>query len=132
MDNQTKASLDVLSERKRQIEAEGWTLEHDDYHDAGELALAAAVYASPAKLYRKKMGVDTVVFTQAFPWEHGKHFLYGENRPTGRNYGSNAAPDPRTYNYEERRDLLVKAGALILAEIERIDRLAEKVSETTP
>jgi len=37
----TKAALDVLAERRRQIEAEGWTPEHDDEHDAGALALAA-------------------------------------------------------------------------------------------
>lgn len=32
---------EIAAERKRQIEAEGWTPEHDDAHDKGELARAA-------------------------------------------------------------------------------------------
>ena len=36
---------DVAAERKRQIEVEGWTAEHDDYHPPGELAQAGACYA---------------------------------------------------------------------------------------
>lgn len=41
----TKAAADVLAERRRQIETEGWTPEHDDRHNAGEMALAASCYA---------------------------------------------------------------------------------------
>ena len=37
----------IAEERERQQEKEGWTLEHDDEHDGGELAMAAALYASP-------------------------------------------------------------------------------------
>ncbi len=36
----TFASRDMLAERRRQVEAEGWTSEHDDEHDAGEMARA--------------------------------------------------------------------------------------------
>lgn len=39
------AVRDVLVERQRQISIEGWTPEHDDEHDTGELALAASCYA---------------------------------------------------------------------------------------
>jgi|GEM_PF-156603 len=35
----------VLAERRRQIEAEGWSHEHDDAHELGELARAGACYA---------------------------------------------------------------------------------------
>jgi len=35
----------IAAERKRQIEAEGWTPEHDDEHTNGEMADAAACYA---------------------------------------------------------------------------------------
>ncbi|WAJ27589.1 Lar family restriction alleviation protein [Antarcticirhabdus aurantiaca] len=38
------AAYDVLAERRRQVEAEGWTPEHDDQHEGGEIALAAACY----------------------------------------------------------------------------------------
>jgi len=36
----------IYAERERQINAEGWTFEHDDQHDDGELAMAAACYAA--------------------------------------------------------------------------------------
>lgn len=36
----------IAAERTRQIEREGYTPEHDDTHDGGELALAAACYAA--------------------------------------------------------------------------------------
>ncbi|WP_241331145.1 hypothetical protein [Burkholderia cenocepacia] len=41
----TQAVRDVIAERRRQIEQEGWTPEHDDAHLTGDLALAAACYA---------------------------------------------------------------------------------------
>ncbi|WP_110636311.1 hypothetical protein [Salinicola salarius] len=40
-----KALLDVFNERQRQIDAEGWTPEHDDKHDKGELAADRACWA---------------------------------------------------------------------------------------
>ena len=43
----------IAAERQRQIEAEGWTPGHDDTHDRGELARAAACYALHAGLYRR-------------------------------------------------------------------------------
>src|SRR5579863_3998919 len=36
-----QAALDILTERERQKSVEGWTLEHDDAHFEGEMALAA-------------------------------------------------------------------------------------------
>jgi hypothetical protein len=35
----------IAAERRRQIEAEGWTPAHDDTHKDGEMARAAAAYA---------------------------------------------------------------------------------------
>src|SRR5690606_333611 len=43
-DTRAGAARDVLAERRRQIEAEGWTPGHDDKHAEG-LACAAACYA---------------------------------------------------------------------------------------
>lgn len=34
---------EIAAERRRQIEAEGWTPEHDDQHDEAEMARAAAL-----------------------------------------------------------------------------------------
>ena len=36
---------DIALERRRQIEQEGWTAEHDDAHSKCEMAIAAAGYA---------------------------------------------------------------------------------------
>jgi hypothetical protein len=44
MSDMTQAALDVLAERRRQIEAEGWTPEHDDQHSNWELSRAAICY----------------------------------------------------------------------------------------
>lgn len=93
----TLAVLDVLAERRRQIEVEGWTPEHDDEHVAGELATAGASYALVAVGYG-------LLALRAWPWTAGL-------KPT-----------------TPRRDL-VKAGALILAEIERLDRMAAEKKE---
>jgi hypothetical protein len=56
------AATDVLAERKRQVEAEGWTIEHDDRHPDGELAVAAACYAAHERLS------DFALVREIFPW----------------------------------------------------------------
>ena len=87
------ASKDVFQERARQLAGEGWTLEHDDTHYTGDLAVMAACYAMSSTGDVKSLaGAQPVV--------------EGWVVPKG-----------------QRRDL-VRAGALILAEIERIDRAA--------
>ncbi|PXB75626.1 hypothetical protein CW299_41965, partial [Pseudomonas aeruginosa] len=40
-----QAWLDVQAERRRQVEAEGWTPKHDDEHADGQMAQAAGCYA---------------------------------------------------------------------------------------
>lgn len=40
----SRAVLDVLAEMRRQVEVKGFDAAHDDAHDAGELACAAACY----------------------------------------------------------------------------------------
>lgn len=101
----SRAAQDVLAERQRQISVEGWDDTNDDCNDKSELAQAAACYAlsgTPA---------DEAVFIHGrwkdprdlfWPWTWDRSWW----KPTNR-----------------RRDL-VKAGALILAEIERLDRAA--------
>lgn len=87
-----QAWLDVQAERRRQITAEGWTPEHDDKHNGGELADAAACYALWAG------GINPGNWREFWPWA------------------------PEWLKHSEPRRMLVKAGALILAEIERLDR----------
>ena len=92
----SQAVLDVAAERRRQIETEGWTPEHDDGHGAHELAEAAACYC----LSSAERPFD--YFETMWPW------------------------DPHWFKTSSRRRDLIKAGALILAEIERLDRMAER------
>ncbi|CAM7343316.1 Ead/Ea22-like family protein [Klebsiella michiganensis] len=89
----TAAAADVLAERQRQISFEGWTPEHDDKHSDGEMALAASSYA----LYAHKRPIAPAI-PYNWPWE------------------------PEWFKQQGARRDLVKAGALILAEIERLDR----------
>lgn len=114
----------ITKERKRQIEKEGWTAEHDDDHRGGELALAAALYATPIKLYGKLDLARGVLFQDQFPWsDWDKRFSYGERK----NNPGNVVPEPSTYTSIERKDLLIKAGALIAAEIDRLQRQNEEL-----
>ena len=109
------ASLrDIGRERVRQIQEENWTAEHDDQHEHGELALAAALFATPVTLYERNEDFIGYHFVDPWPWADE-----WDKRPTLKNY----EPMPgKAMPYKTRRDLLVKAGALIAAEIDRLDR----------
>jgi hypothetical protein len=119
----------IAEERKRQIEEEEWTPEHDDEHTGGSLALAAVCFAAPTKLYRRIDTASGITFVDPWPeswaWQWDRRFRYG----TCRYNPGNVRPDPETYTYEERVDLLTKAGALIAAEIDRLVRRQERVKK---
>lgn len=119
----TQGVAKIAAERLRQLTEEGWTAEHDDEHSSGEMALVAALYATPIKLFKQAGGPEHIVFTDAWPiswaekWD--KRFQYGSNRSkrTARR------AHPHTFSLDERIDLLTKAGALIAAEIDRLLRV---------
>lgn len=90
----------IWDERCRQVSPKGYDAAHDDAHTQGEIALMAATYAALA-------GRSSVAAMHAWPWDEAM---------------------PKSLTSEPRR-LLIIAGALILAEIERIDRAA--IRETT-
>ncbi|EPY8485824.1 hypothetical protein ACXG99_000308 [Pseudomonas aeruginosa] len=92
-----QAWLDVQAERRRQITAEGWTPEHDDAHSHGEMARAAACYAL-AGSSAPNDGTAALLVSLAWPW------------------------DEQWWKPSTARRDLVKACALALAEIERLDR----------
>lgn len=107
----------IATERRRQVEEEGWTLEYDMAHDDGDLSLAAVCYATPVKLYRVFQNGRGISFKDPWPFEghRDKRFSCCDGEDHG-----NIVPDPSNYTLEERIDLLVKAGALIAAEIDAL------------
>ncbi len=114
----------IATERQRQIDDEGYTPEHDDEHEDGSLAMAAICYAAPTKVYRFSDDFAQLLqFRDPWPWTipHDRRYRMGERRENP----GNVLPDPDTYTDAERMELLVKAGALIAAEIDRIERRQE-------
>lgn len=96
----------ITAERQRQVGVEGWTAEHDAQH-GDDLVMAAVAYATPDSWrdYRPRGYGTTTPLPAVWPWGPG------DWKPT---------PGDRVRE-------LVKAGALIAAEIDR--RLAR---EATP
>ena len=99
----SKAIDDIAAERQRQIDQEGWTPEHDDHHDASEMALVAASYCySAAQVDEEAWTHDKQRHLPEWPWE--QHW----------------------WKPKSPREDLVRAGALIAAEIDRLDRAANR------
>ena len=102
------AAYDVLAERRRQIEDEGWSPSDDDRRTDYSMAKVAAAYAIAATLEPETRKMVDAHGKLCTPWWIVR--MWPESwslswlKPTSR-----------------RRDL-VKAGALIIAEIERLDR----------
>jgi hypothetical protein len=96
------AARDVLAERRRQIEAEGWDFAHDDEHAGGDMAYASVAYTTHAAMNLSEMPNedDPTGCPTYWPWS----LVWW--KPS----------DPRRN--------LIKSAALILAEIERLDRAA--------
>ena len=104
----------IAAERDRQIDEEGWTPEHDAQHTDGALAFAAVTYAvAPTRLYMKRESQRQVIFTDVFPsqWTD-KSAVQTEERTHQYGRTEKIVTDPI--------GLLAKAGALIAAEIDRL------------
>ncbi len=90
-----RAHADVLAERRRQVEAEGFDGGHDDMATRGQLSRAAGLYALHA---HDPLNLMLQYAPPQWPW------------------------DASWWKPAEPRRMLVKSAALVLAEIERIDR----------
>lgn len=96
----SKALDDISAERARQLAEEGWSPIHDDAHRYGEMAGAAACYVlNSVRIRNDRLAERTREFVKDL-WPWAQHWWKPKDR---------------------RRDL-VRAGALIVAEIERLDR----------
>lgn len=99
----TAAARDVLAERRRQVDAEHRTLEEDDAMTSGQMATVAGYYAlASGHPHERDLGRGTV--PSYWPWT------------------------AEWWKPRDRRRNLVRAGALILAEVERLDRATNQPS----
>lgn len=101
---------EIANERCRQVTQEKWTPEHDDKHTDGALALAASCYAINAATWASAAPHLGSRYRDLSPMQNRWPWLSKWWKPTS-----------------QRRDL-VKAAALIVAEIERLDRAAAKAT----
>ncbi len=95
MSDMNNITQEILAERLRQVAQEGFDGDHDNEHSNGQLAMAAACYAAPEP-------IEIRHYNDPWPWD--------------------VSWDKRQKH--DRRRQLVIAGALIVAEIERLDRAA--------
>jgi hypothetical protein len=94
---------EIAAERRRQIEAEGWTPEYDDEHSFGEMAIAAACYAHPGIPLKDRLAN----VPKMWPWRR------------------------ECWKPKDRRRDLIRAAALLVAEIERLDRASAQTGTAT-
>lgn len=94
----------ITAERQRQITVEHWTPEHDDEHTEGQLVQAAACYADLAA-YQAAVGHSDFKMRMPMGWPWSIDWW----KPSV---------------YPERN--LVKAGALLCAELDRLRRAKDK------
>ena len=93
-----KVLADIHTKRRRQVVIHGHGRGHDDAHDRGELAQAAIPYIQAALWQELGLTTDEELLV-FWPW-------------------TSEPPNLK----QDRRELLVNAAALLVAEIERIDR----------
>ena len=99
---ETKTGIELITEeRQRQIEIEGWTSINDDSHSFGELSVAAACYAVNELPGPQVDVIDKDSKLDAWPW---------------------ADKWDKREKHNRLRSLII-SGALIAAEIDRIQRL---------
>jgi hypothetical protein len=103
--------IELISvERKRQIEEEGWAVEHDDSHFPGCLSVAGASYAA----------FVASVLSATDGWRENYRWLGQQLWPFDSEWWKPSEDPIRN---------LVKAGALIAAEIDRLQRKREVALE---
>ena len=98
----------IAAERKRQVEAEGWTPEHDNEHAECELLAAAVNY------------LELGEFVSHYGRTDGETFFHGH--PPSRSFRWPFSKEWWKPDYQDPVRNLIKAGALIAAEIDRLLR----------
>lgn len=98
-DSRKTGSMLIVDERNRQINQEGWSYQHDQMWDRSELAKAAICYII-ASLYEESVGSHFIIERMKYWWPERWDFKWWKPKDRIRN--------------------LVRAGALIAAEIDRV------------
>jgi hypothetical protein len=111
-----KAIDDVIMERQRQIHREGYSTSHDDEHADRELARAGAAYA--LHYVQREWVFDST------PDQY--------RDSTNSDLDAACFPDDWEFKPKDPRRDLVRAAALLIAEIERLDRLPPTTHEKQP
>lgn len=93
----SQGAQDVLAERRRQIEKEGWSAEHDAAHPVGDFERAAATYALYTYGVPATAKVEGLEARYLWPW------------------------DWKWFKPKDRRRDLVRAAALLIAAIDKGD-----------
>ena len=94
---------EIAAERDRQITKEGWSFDHDDEHVDGSLAAAASTYAWFGSFGDAERDATNKNVAVASLWP--------------------ASWSRRWFKPKSQRRDLIRAAALIIAEIERLDRV---------
>lgn len=128
--NLTEGAAAIAVERQRQVAAEGWTPEHDDEHAEGELLAAASCYLQAAQVAeRADEALQAVMrYLDRSGIEPDEDVARQRENPARHFFGWDGAPELWPWDVRwwkpspdpERN--LVKAGALIAAELDRLAR----------
>lgn len=128
-----KSGIELIAEeRQRQVEVEGWTAEHDAEHENYQLSAAAACYVA-ANISKR---LESINRTNQSPLAEFKIYDFGEldlmvnsgdrgDRRIRKAGWKNGWPWERKWWKPSNEPIknLIKAGALIAAEIDRLQKL---------
>ncbi len=105
----------IVDERRRQLERKGYDAVHDNRYHRGQLAMAAACYAAPEKIFIQRQYARQILLEDPWPWDASF-----DDRPD-----RGGEVDRRGQSVAARVRELARAGALIAAEIDRLLRQGE-------
>jgi hypothetical protein len=106
----------ILQERRRQIEVEGWTSDHDDNHESGEIGRAGACYETAALHDNPKISHTWPWATEWWkPKDGAEYAAWGESEhaldvalESGWETSENGQYCPECYYYNDEDELVFK------------------------